>query len=340
MHYLITGHTGFKGSWLSLLLKMQGHTVSGISLAPAQKSLFDEAKLSNIFEHDLRVDIRDLFNLKKSIKNINPEVIIHLAAQPLVRYSYINPRETFETNIMGTINLLESTNELEKLKAVLIVTTDKVYKNVNCLHGYTESNALGGNDPYSASKAAADLAAQSWITNFSTVSITIARAGNVIGGGDWSIDRIIPDLVKSYSLNQTPVIRNPEAIRPWQHVLDCLNGYLMLIDEQIKNSISGEWNFGPDNSEKISVANLVNRFGSAMGVDGSKWELDNSVNPHESNYLLLDSSKARNFLGWSDKLQFGATVDWTANWYLAHKNRDSRSITESQIQEFLGMPIK
>jgi CDP-glucose 4,6-dehydratase len=339
MHYLITGHTGFKGSWLSLLLKMQGHTVSGISLKPDQKSLFVEAQLSDIFEHDFRVDIRNLSELKKSVNSINPEVIIHLAAQPLVRYSYTQPHETFETNVMGTINLLESTNELEKLKAVLIVTTDKVYKNFNYLHGYTELDALGGDDPYSASKAAADLAAQSWISNFSTVPISIARAGNVIGGGDWSIDRIIPDLVKYYDLNKNPVIRNPNAIRPWQHVLDCLNGYLMLIDQQVKNKISGEWNFGPNISEKFSVSDLVNKFGFAMGVDGSMWELDSSINPHESSYLLLDSSKARHLLCWSDKLQFEASVEWTADWFLNYKSQTARSVTESQIKKFLEMPL-
>jgi CDP-glucose 4,6-dehydratase len=339
MHYLVTGHTGFKGSWLSLLLNLQGHEVSGLSLAPEPKSLFMEAKLSNIFEYDLNIDIRDLVKLKKSVKKINPDVIIHLAAQPLVRDSYAHPQATFDINIMGTINLLESTKQLEKLKAVLVVTTDKVYKNINNLHNYTEADALGGYDPYSASKAAADLAAQSWITNFATVPITIARAGNVIGGGDWSKDRIISDLVKHYALNQTPIIRNPDAIRPWQHVLDCLNGYLMLIDEQIKNNLCGEWNFGPEISEKFSVSDLVNEFGMAMGVDGSKWELDTSINPHESNYLLLDSSKARDNLGWREKLPFATTVEWTADWYLKFKSQDARTATESQIRAFLEIPL-
>ena len=338
MHYLITGHTGFKGAWISLLLHLQGHTVSGISLEPNQKSLFLEAGLSNILKHDLRADIRDLNKLKEFVELVNPEVILHFAAQPLVRYSYLNPQETFETNIMGTINLLEATKKLKNLKAALVVTTDKVYKNINYLHGYSESAALGGDDPYSASKAAADLAAQAWIKCFAEVPITIARAGNVIGGGDWSTDRIIPDLVKSYDLNSLPIIRNPEAVRPWQHVLDCLNGYLKLIDEQIVNQIYGEWNFGPDISDKFSVSDLAIEFGNAIGLDGSKWELDKSLNPHESNYLLLDSSKARGALDWRDKLPFNAAVKWTADWYVNCRTDNPRSVTEAQIQAFLALP--
>jgi CDP-glucose 4,6-dehydratase len=338
MHYLITGHTGFKGAWISLLLHLQGHTVSGISLQPKQKSLFLEAELSNIFKHDLIVDVRDSTQLKESVEKINPEIIIHFAAQSLVRYSYLNPQETFETNIMGTINLLEATKKLKNLKATLVVTTDKVYKNNNYLRGYSETDELGGDDPYSASKAAADLAAQSWIKCFAKVPTTIARAGNVIGGGDWSTDRIIPDLVKFYSSNKVPIIRNPEAVRPWQHVLDCLNGYLMLIDEQIVNQVYGEWNFGPDISDRFSVSDLVNEFGNAMGFDGSKWVLDNSVNPNESSYLLLDSSKGRSSLGWQDKLTFDLSVKWTADWYVKCKTDSPRSVTEAQIQNFLALP--
>jgi CDP-glucose 4,6-dehydratase len=338
MHYLITGHTGFKGAWISLLLHLQGHTVSGISLQPNQKSLFLEAELSSILKHDLRVDIRDFTQLKKSVEQIDPEIIVHFAAQPLVRYSYLNPQETFETNIMGTINLLESTKKLKNLKAVLVITTDKVYKNNNYLHGYSETDALGGDDPYSASKAAADLAAQSWIKCFAKVPITIARAGNVIGGGDWSNDRIIPDLVKSYDLNRLPLIRNPDAIRPWQHVLDCLNGYLKVIEWQIENQISGEWNFGPDISDRFTVSDLVNEFGNAMGLDGSKWELDKSLNPNESSYLLLNSSKARSTLGWRDKLPFDSAVKWTADWYVNCREDNPRSVTEAQIREFLTLP--
>jgi CDP-glucose 4,6-dehydratase len=337
MHYLITGHTGFKGSWLSLILSLQGHAVSGISLDPESKSLYIDTGLSNIFNKDFRVDIRDRDLLRRAVEKISPEVIIHLAAQPLVRYSYLHPQETFDTNVMGTINLLEATRTLKNLKAVLIVTTDKVYKNFNHLRGYVETDELGGMDPYSASKAAADIAAQSWIESFADIPMTIARAGNVIGGGDWAVDRIIPDLVRAYSLNEKLVIRYPEAIRPWQHVLDCLNGYLKLIDAQISQQVSGQWNFGPDLLTKSTVAHLVTKFGEAMGVDDSTWLLETSSNPHEAGYLLLDSTKARSILGWRDRLDFDSTIDWTAAWYKKAMNRDVRSVTEEQVSKFLTL---
>jgi CDP-glucose 4,6-dehydratase len=337
MHYLITGHTGFKGSWLALILSMQGHTVSGISLEPESKSLYVDAKLSNIFAKDLRVDIRDRVSLRRAVEEIAPNAVIHLAAQPLVRYSYLHPQETFDTNVMGTINLLEATRTLKDLKAVLIVTTDKVYKNFNHLRGYVETDELGGVDPYSASKAAADIAAQSWIASFAEVPMAIARAGNVIGGGDWAPDRIIPDLVRAYSSNEVPVIRYPEAIRPWQYVLDCLNGYLKLIDAQISDQVSGEWNFGPDLLTKPTVAQLVTKFGKAMGLDNSTWVLENSLSPHEAGNLLLDSTKARSILGWKDRLDFDATINWTADWYKNAMNLDVRSVTEGQVSRFLSI---
>jgi CDP-glucose 4,6-dehydratase len=337
MHYLISGHTGFKGSWLSLILSMQGHTVSGISLNPESQSLYIDANLTNIFERDLRVDIRDQVALRRAVADISPEVIIHLAAQPLVRYSYLHPQETFDTNVMGTINLLEATRTLKDLKAVLIVTTDKVYKNFNHLRGYVETDDLGGIDPYSASKAAADIAAQSWIASFAQIPMTIARAGNVIGGGDWAPDRIIPDLVRAYSSNKKPVIRYPGAIRPWQHVLDCLNGYLKLIDAQISDQLSGEWNFGPDLNTKSTVAQLATKFGKAMGINDSTWLVEDSSSAHEAGYLLLDSTKARSILGWKDQLNFDSTIDWTAVWYKNAMNLDVRSVTAGQVSQFLSL---
>ena len=197
MHYLITGHTGFKGSWLSLMLQIQGHEVSGISLNPPQKSLFVQAEIEGTLKHDFRIDIRNREELTKVIHTVNPEIIVHLAAQPLVRESYKFPVETFETNVIGTLNVLEATKDLKNLQAALIITTDKVYKNNRHLRGYVETDELGGDDPYSASKAAIDIAAQSWIKSFATVPIAIARAGNVICGVDWATDRIIPDLVNA-----------------------------------------------------------------------------------------------------------------------------------------------
>lgn len=337
MHYLITGHTGFKGSWLSLMLQMQGHTVSGISLAPLERSLFNQAQISTIFENDFRVDIRNLKELKQAIKKIEPEVIIHLAAQPLVRESYKNPVGTFETNVLGTLNLLETTKELSGLKATLVVTTDKVYKNNNHLRGYIEAEMLGGDDPYSASKAAADIATQSWIKSFATSPVAIARAGNVIGGGDWATDRIIPDLVDAYTLNQLPSLRYPDAIRPWQHVLDCLNGYQMLINRMIVDGESGEWNFGPPLDEKYSVAELVETFAKYWKVNNKErpWNLEEVPQPHEAGYLLLDSSKARETLGWRDKLDFEHSIQITVEWYKQSVTKNPLEVTMNQVRSFL-----
>ena len=337
MHYLITGHTGFKGSWLALMLQMQGHTVSGISLDPQQMSLFNQANLKDLFDHDFRLDIRNLQELQRAINKIDPDVIVHLAAQPLVRESYKDPVGTFETNVLGTLNVLEATKGLLNLKATLIITTDKVYKNHNHLRGYVETDELGGDDPYSASKAAADIATQSWAKSFANTPVAIARAGNVIGGGDWATDRIIPDLVNAYSSNQIPTLRYPHAIRPWQHVLDCLNGYLKLLDSMIIDGISGEWNFGPNLKDKHEVLDLVKVFAKAWGVQESDtaWSIEETEEPHEAGYLLLDSQKARNSLGWRDKLSFSDSIDWTANWFKAFRTNDPLQVTTNQIEKFL-----
>jgi len=314
---------------------MQGHTVSGISLDPLEKSLFNQATLSEIFANDVRLDIRNREELVKTIEKLDPEVIIHLAAQPLVRESYKFPVETFETNVIGTLNVLEATRHLKNLKATLVITTDKVYKNHNHLRGYVETDELGGDDPYSASKAAADIATQSWITSFATSPMAIARAGNVIGGGDWASDRIIPDLVKAYSTGDLPILRYPDAIRPWQHVFDCLNGYLALVNAQLSTGVGGEWNFGPDLAQKHSVAELVAIFARGWGVLGSQsWKSDGAEHPHEAGYLLLDSTKARKELGWIDKLVFEESIYWTVDWYKNSDNHSIRSLCENQINRF------
>ena len=336
MHYLITGHTGFKGSWLSLMLQMQGHTVSGISLDPQDKSLFNQVSLKDSFEYDFRIDIRKSVELHTVIQRINPEVIIHLAAQSLVRESYKDPIGTFETNVLGTVNLLEATRGLSNLKATLIITTDKVYKNFNHLRGYVETDPLGGDDPYSASKAAADLATQSWIKSFATSPVAIARAGNVIGGGDWAADRIIPDLVTAYSSSHLPTLRNPNAIRPWQHVLDCLNGYQMLVNKMLTSGAGGEWNFGPSLEEKHTVGELTTQIANHFGITGSAWNLDSTIQPHEAGYLLLDSSKARVELDWSDRLNFNDSIKWSIGWY---KDKEIAPLekTKAQIQQFFQL---
>lgn len=339
MHYLITGHTGFKGSWLALMLQMQGHTISGISLDPLEKSLFAESQLDEIFKHDIRLDIRNSVELTSAVRKVSPDVIVHLAAQPLVRESYKDPVGTFNSNVIGTLNILEATKGLGNLKATLIITTDKVYKNHNHLRGYTETDELGGDDPYSASKAAADIATQSWIKSFATSPVAIARAGNVIGGGDWAADRIIPDLVNAYSSQQLPTLRYPEAIRPWQHVLDCLNGYQKLINAMLVDGLTGEWNFGPTLEQKRTVAELVETFAQSWGIEGSQhnWEPEKSQQPHEANYLLLDSSKARKSLFWNDKLDFETSIDLTAQWYKRSLTESPREITVDQIKKFISL---
>ena len=334
MRYLVTGHTGFKGSWLALWLSEQGHSVSGISLNPDTESLFNQANVKNFLDQDFRLDIRDRDLLTAAVREINPEVIIHLAAQPLVRYSYKYPVETFQTNVIGTLNLLEATKKLDSLRATLIITTDKVYKNLGHLDGYVETDPLGGEDPYSASKAAADLASQSWISSFGVSKVAIARAGNVIGGGDWAADRLIPDLVRAYSQQKSPLIRNPKSIRPWQHVLDCLNGYLLLIDSMLEHGTAGEWNFGPNHLEHHDVSEVIGIFAKHYGTKVSPWTQDVNPNPSEAGFLLLNSTKSRTLLNWRDMLLFEESLAWTANWYRRWQEIGAREATLAQIRDF------
>ena len=314
MHYLITGHTGFKGAWLSLVLKNRGHSISGLSLNPSSGSLFETMELKNIFENDFRVDIKNLNPIKKIFKEIEPDVVIHLAAQPLVIESYKDPVNTYDSNIQGTLNILTATSCTSTVRAQLIVTTDKVYRNVNRNYAFVESDPLGGQDPYSTSKAIADLLTQSF-TKFAKLCPTaIARAGNVIGGGDVSPNRLIPDLVNAYSRSEIPKLRFPNAVRPWQHVLDCINGYLKLIDYLLINQKSEAWNFGPDESEFKTVSQVADLVGEFWGSELS-WVQNNDQKLHEFELLTLNSSKSRKLLGWEDKLSFRESVKWTTDWY-------------------------
>jgi len=334
MHYLITGHTGFKGAWLSLFLLERGHRVSGVSLSPDRDSLFEKAKIGKLLENDLRADIRDLDVLTSSFKGINPDVVIHLAAQALVQKSYKDPLTTYETNVIGTINVLKASQSLEELRAQLIITTDKVYKNVNKQSGYLESEPLGGHDPYSASKAMADIATQSWLSSFENAPTAIARAGNVIGGGDISEHRLIPDLVNSYVSGLVPQLRAPNSVRPWQHVLDCLNGYLLLVDLLLIGKGEGAWNFGPDQEQTRTVSDVSELAGAIWGTK-YKWKQDFTEYPHESNLLTLNSDKARNNLSWHDKLNFEESVSWTMNWYKkVYEGNDPLEETLNNIREF------
>ena len=335
MQFLITGHTGFKGSWLALMLQMNGHSVSGYSLDPDDNSIFVKSDLHKIFDKDVRDDIRNKKQLQQTVKDVNPDVIVHLAAQPLVSRSYLDPVETFDVNVNGTLNLLESSTFAKNLKALLVITTDKVYANINKNSGYIETDKLGGVDPYSASKAAADLITQSWAKNCSDKPIAIARAGNVIGGGDFAENRIIPDLILSISASKPIKLRHPDAIRPWQHVLDCLNGYICLIEKQISAKIGGEWNFGPQLYTNHSVRELVAKF--LEYADPEKRiivEEENSTEFHESKTLILDSSKAREELFWKEKLNFDETVKWTHEWGILSEIHGSNEAMKIQIRNF------
>ena len=316
MKYLITGHTGFKGAWLSVILKELGHELHGYALDPEPGSLFDIAELSKLYASDIRADVRDAAALQKAISQVNPDVVIHLAAQALVREGYRKPKETYETNFNGTLNLLCSLDNLSNLKAALIVTTDKVYEDSNKPGGCEESDPLGGLDPYSASKAAADILSQSWAESNPHLPIAIARAGNVIGGGDRSVDRLLPDLIRAFSSGQTAEVRNPKSIRPWQHVMDCLSGYLSLVDSVANKKTRGEWNFGPENKDHLTVEAIVELASGFWGA-GASWRSKSSQPAlAESPTLLLNIDKARKGLAFATKFSAAQAVQSTMEWEL------------------------
>lgn len=335
MHYLVTGHTGFKGAWLSLLLAQRGHTVSGISLDPLPGSLYESAEVGERMADDIRLDIRDAAATIEAITSIAPDVVLHLAAQPLVRESYRHPRTTFETNAMGTLNVLEGVSLTPSVKALVVITTDKVYRNVDQEQGYVESDPLGGADPYSSSKAMADILTQSWVASFPGVPTAIARGGNVIGGGDVSADRLLPDLITSFAAGEATSIRYPGAVRPWQHVLDCLNGYLMLADALLAGNGTGEWNIGPGTESFVPVGRVADLAAARWG-DGAGWE-DASAGEHlhEANLLALDASKATAQLGWRNELPFPESLNWTIDWHRrVAAGEDAGSVTLDQLVAF------
>jgi CDP-glucose 4,6-dehydratase len=335
MHYLITGHTGFKGAWLTMWLTSLGHKVSGISLNPIENALFTTANLSELVENDLRIDIRNADETISAIKSIEPDVVFHLAAQPLVRESYLDPRGTFETNAMGTLNVLEGVSNTKSVKAHVVITTDKVYRNVNQVAGYVESDPLGGDDPYSASKAMADILTHSWVTSFPSPPTTIVRAGNVIGGGDVSKDRLMPDLIKAYSAGRKPILRYPNAVRPWQHALDCLNGYLMLADQLLAGKQIPSINIGPDNDNFKKVSEVADVVAQQYSAEPG-WQEDIEVNPHEAGLLALDANLAKKSLDWHDKLKFINAVTWTTDWHKSVKNGNSpRNTSIEQLNRFI-----
>jgi CDP-glucose 4,6-dehydratase len=332
---LLTGHTGFKGSWLALWLTRLGADVTGIALPPESKpNHWDLLKLKI---KEQRLDIRDAKKLHKAIDKAQPEMIFHLAAQSLVRRSYREPLDNWSTNVMGTVNLLEACRHVSSVKAVVIVTTDKCYENRESPLGYCESDRLGGHDPYSASKAATELVAASYRRAFfsQTPLIATARAGNVIGGGDWSEDRLIPDLMRALKKHTPLAIRAPDATRPWQHVLDPLAGYLRLGEALLtgKREFADAWNFGPDAESMHTVAELLEKLRAHWPK--AAWHTSGEPQPHETTLLKLDSSKARSLLGWKPRLPFDEQLALTADWYRSYFDT-GKAISARQLDAYMA----
>jgi CDP-glucose 4,6-dehydratase len=336
---LITGHTGFKGSWLSQVLLNLGAKILGISLDPSKPSLFYDLHLSSRLE-DNRINILDLNKCNDTISKFKPEIIFHLAAQPLVNFSYENPLLTHSTNYIGTANILSLFSKYDFFKAGVFITTDKVYKNEEKGLPFKETDPFGGYDPYSASKAASEILIESWRNSFIDTSkkgIASARAGNVIGGGDWALDRIIPDFFKAY-LNQTPLnIRNPNSIRPWQHVLDPIFGYLILGMKLFTNpnKYSEGWNFGPNNNDLITVKQLIDLILTKVNFDKNLL-INSTANFHEAKILTLSNDKAIHKLGWNPILDSKESIEMTINWYLNYNSGNLIDFTNQQIDYYFS----
>lgn len=336
----ITGHTGFKGAWMSCFLAYLGADVVGYSLEPpTQPSLFDVSKMKNHVE-SLIGDIRDYERLSKAMQRVKPDIVFHLAAQPIVREGYMYPRYTYETNVMGTVNILDAIRNIDNIRSVLNVTTDKVYKNFEIERGYREDEPLDGSDPYSNSKSCSELVTHSYKQSFfcnTGVSISTARAGNVIGGGDFAKFRIIPDCIRAAMNEEDMIIRNPHSIRPYQHVLEPVFAYLMIAAEQYNNpKVADYYNVGPDESECVTTEMLVKIFAKYWGHE-FKWSIRNDGGPPEANFLKLDNSKLKQVFNWSPKWNIDMTIDktveWTKEWI---NNKDIRVCMEKQIEMYLG----
>lgn len=344
----ITGHTGFKGSWLCLWLSSLGANVTGYALeAPTSPSMYSLCNIDSMIT-SIIADIRDKEKIRQALMDAEPDIVIHMAAQPLVRDAYRIPIETYEINVMGTANVLEGVRYAighgKKIKAFINVTTDKCYENKEWAWGYRENDRLGGYDPYSNSKACSELVTASYRDSFFNlneysshgIGIATARAGNVIGGGDWAFDRLIPDCVRALLNGEVIKIRNPHAIRPWQHVLEPLSGYLLLAERLYTSGdkYSGSWNFGPADTDAQPVEWIVKEL-CKMWDDAAKYEIDLGRNPHEATYLKLDCSKAKMQLGWSPKWQLGKALDMIIQW--TRKYKENQNLMEEclrQIKEF------
>jgi CDP-glucose 4,6-dehydratase len=344
---LVTGHTGFKGSWLSIWLHELGAEVVGVGLEPySEKDNFVLSGIGKKIKADIRADIRDGEKMKEIFKQYQPEIVFHLAAQPLVRLSYEIPVETYQTNVMGTINIMEAIRATESLKVGVMITTDKCYDNKEMMRGYKEDDPFGGYDPYSSSKGACEIAIQGWRRSFFNpedygkkhhVSLASVRAGNVIGGGDWAKDRIIPDCIRAIEAGKPIDIRSPKAVRPWEHVLEPLSGYMFLAQKMWEHPTDycEGWNFGPETDSVATVWEVATKLVQSFG----KGELKDVSDPnalHEANMLMLDINKAKTRLGWKPRLDALQTIDLVADWYKRYQVEEVYKICVNEIESFIS----
>jgi CDP-glucose 4,6-dehydratase len=341
---LITGHTGFKGSWLSLWLQGLGANVVGYALSPpTTPSLFEMARVADGMT-SISGDTRDLEHLQAVFDEHHPEIVIHLAAQALVPYSYRHPVETYATNVMGTVNVLEAVRQSEGVRGVVSITSDKCYQDQKWLWGYRESDPMGGYDPYSSSKGCSELVISAYRNSYFSaqehqhhgVALASTRAGNVIGGGDWAANRLVPDIVRAFMTNRPVVIRYPDFIRPWQHVLEPLSGYLIVAQKLWEHGpeFAQAWNFGPDDASARPVSEVVERLTRLWG-ENARWELDSASHPYEAACQRLDCAKSRSLLGWSPKLDLPTTLEWIVEWYRGYQQKqDMRQLTQTQIARY------
>jgi CDP-glucose 4,6-dehydratase len=334
---LVTGHTGFKGSWLALWLAQMGAEVTGYALpAATTPSLFEQARVAEKVHH-VEGDIRDLAALEAAMVAAQPEVVFHLAAQPLVRLSYDQPVETYATNVMGTVNLLDACRRIDCTRAIVCITSDKCYENQEWVWPYRESDPMGGYDPYSSSKGACELVIGAYRRSYFGKDKLLAsvRAGNVIGGGDWAADRLVPDIIRAMQAGRAPVIRAPDSVRPWQHVLEALGGYILIAERLLAGDASAAtgWNFGPGDDDTQPVRWIVARMLAEWGAEG--WEQPAGEHPHEAKLLKLDCSKARNELGWRPAMMLGAALRMVVDWHRAvAQGADAQGICLRQIETY------
>lgn len=341
----VTGHTGFKGSWLTFWLRELGAEIHGYSLAPpTDPSLFEIARVGTALSSDTRADIRDRATLGETLRRVRPEVVFHLAAQPLVRLSYSIPAETFEVNVMGTVNLLQAIQHIPSVRAAVIITSDKCYENEDCGRPFRETDPVGGHDPYSASKACAEIVVSSFRSSAgaigdgnSTIAIASARAGNVVGGGDWASNRLVPDCVRAFTGGAPVSLRYPRAVRPWQHVLEPLTGYITLAERLLEpdsTRYATAFNFGPDADNDANVLHVAQSVARLWGGN-ARVETEEGQHPPEDRVLRLDSTKARTLLGWNARWNIAHTLERTVQWYRAwNSGRDVRQVMKHQLADF------